>query len=292
MNDAQLTALWTRDHAHGAARRARDLPHRRPTDLPARPRRRRSCCALEVSRRRNSLDLRRATARRSMAASISICRRLTADEQPPEHAGLMDGSIAISGISTISPANTTCSGATGLIDGLDPGAGNRARDRLRHRAQPDRGGAALARRAFRDRHFGSDAGTARRGREGGADALGSRWHRRMPRASMRARCSASSISTASSSLRAVDDPRLAGAIREPRTRRSATAARCTSSISASRSACPAGSAALFAWLAKFHVSPRDSLREVLELECRRVGASLRFDLAFRGYDVHAVMTKP
>ena len=50
--------------------------------------------------------------------------------------------------------------------------------------------------------------------------------------------------------------------------------------------------ALRAWLAKFHVSPRDSLREVLESECRRTGASLRFDSAFCGYAVHAVLTKP
>lgn len=50
-------------------------------------------------------------------------------------------------------------------------------------------------------------------------------------------------------------------------------------------------AALRAWLAKFHVTPRDSLREVLESECRRVGASLRFDSAFRGYAVYAVLTK-
>lgn len=49
--------------------------------------------------------------------------------------------------------------------------------------------------------------------------------------------------------------------------------------------------ALRAWLAKFHVTPRDSLREVLESECRRVGASLRFYSAFRGYAVHAVLTK-
>ena len=49
--------------------------------------------------------------------------------------------------------------------------------------------------------------------------------------------------------------------------------------------------ALRAWLAKFHVSPRDSLREVLESECRRTGASLRFDSAFCGYAVHAVLTK-
>ncbi len=50
-------------------------------------------------------------------------------------------------------------------------------------------------------------------------------------------------------------------------------------------------AALRAWLAKFHVSPRDSLREVLESECRRVGASLRFETLYRGYAVHAVLTK-
>jgi len=49
--------------------------------------------------------------------------------------------------------------------------------------------------------------------------------------------------------------------------------------------------ALRTWLAKFHVSPRDSLREVLESESRRVGASLRFDSLYRGYAVHAVLTK-
>ncbi|MEW9804891.1 class I SAM-dependent methyltransferase [Mesorhizobium marinum] len=49
--------------------------------------------------------------------------------------------------------------------------------------------------------------------------------------------------------------------------------------------------ALRAWLAKFHVTPRDSLREVLESECRRVDATLCFDSLFRGYAVHAVATK-
>jgi S-adenosylmethionine-diacylgycerolhomoserine-N-methlytransferase len=48
---------------------------------------------------------------------------------------------------------------------------------------------------------------------------------------------------------------------------------------------------LRAWLAKFHVSPRDSLREVLESESRRTGASLEFETLFRGYAVHAVMRK-
>lgn len=42
------------------------------------------------------------------------------------------------------------------------------------------------------------------------------------------------------------------------------------------------------WLASFHVSPRDSLREVLESECEKRGASLRFDSCFGGYAVHAV----
>lgn len=49
--------------------------------------------------------------------------------------------------------------------------------------------------------------------------------------------------------------------------------------------------ALRAWLAKFHVCPRDSLREVLESECLRVGANLRFQSLYRGYAVHAVLTK-
>ena len=39
MTDAQLNALWTRDHAHGAPGRARRVPHRRRADPPPRPRR-------------------------------------------------------------------------------------------------------------------------------------------------------------------------------------------------------------------------------------------------------------
>jgi S-adenosylmethionine-diacylgycerolhomoserine-N-methlytransferase len=49
--------------------------------------------------------------------------------------------------------------------------------------------------------------------------------------------------------------------------------------------------ALRAWLAKFHVSPRDSLREVLESECRRAGANLGFDTLYRGYAIHVALTK-
>jgi len=50
-------------------------------------------------------------------------------------------------------------------------------------------------------------------------------------------------------------------------------------------------AALRAWLAKFHVAPRDSLREILESECQRVGATLRFETLYRGYAVRAVATR-
>ncbi|WP_309085268.1 methyltransferase domain-containing protein [Chelativorans sp.] len=46
------------------------------------------------------------------------------------------------------------------------------------------------------------------------------------------------------------------------------------------------------WLSAFHVSPRDSLREVLESECEKRGASLSFDSRFRGYAVHAVVRLP
>ena len=48
-------------------------------------------------------------------------------------------------------------------------------------------------------------------------------------------------------------------------------------------------AALRAWLAKFHVAPRDDLREVLESISREAGASLEYESLFRGYAVHAVM---
>lgn len=43
------------------------------------------------------------------------------------------------------------------------------------------------------------------------------------------------------------------------------------------------------WLRKFHVSPRESLREVLESESRRTGASFRFRTLYRGYAWLAVI---
>jgi S-adenosylmethionine-diacylgycerolhomoserine-N-methlytransferase len=48
---------------------------------------------------------------------------------------------------------------------------------------------------------------------------------------------------------------------------------------------------LRAWLAKFHVAPRDELREVLESECLQIGASLGFDSLYGGYAVHAIVTR-
>ncbi|MCT7374992.1 class I SAM-dependent methyltransferase [Chelativorans salis] len=51
-------------------------------------------------------------------------------------------------------------------------------------------------------------------------------------------------------------------------------------------------AGLRRWLAAFHVRPRDSLREVLESECEKRGASLSFDSRFHGYAVYAVVTLP
>lgn len=43
------------------------------------------------------------------------------------------------------------------------------------------------------------------------------------------------------------------------------------------------------WLRKFHVTPRESLREVLESESRRTGASFRFRTLYRGYAWLAVI---
>lgn len=51
-------------------------------------------------------------------------------------------------------------------------------------------------------------------------------------------------------------------------------------------------AGLRAWLGRFHVTPRDTLHEVLESECQRTGASLSFDSAFRGYAVLATLRLP
>lgn len=48
---------------------------------------------------------------------------------------------------------------------------------------------------------------------------------------------------------------------------------------------------LRAWLAKFHVAPRDSLRELLEAESHRIGAELQFTSLYRGYSVHAIVTR-
>jgi S-adenosylmethionine-diacylgycerolhomoserine-N-methlytransferase len=51
-------------------------------------------------------------------------------------------------------------------------------------------------------------------------------------------------------------------------------------------------AALRAWLARFHVAPRDDLREVLESISRQTGASLEHESLFRGYAVHAILRLP
>lgn len=47
---------------------------------------------------------------------------------------------------------------------------------------------------------------------------------------------------------------------------------------------------LHAWLAKFHVTPRDRLREVLESESARVGANPCFETLYRGYAALAAIT--
>jgi S-adenosylmethionine-diacylgycerolhomoserine-N-methlytransferase len=46
------------------------------------------------------------------------------------------------------------------------------------------------------------------------------------------------------------------------------------------------------WLKKFHVTPRDTLCAVLESECERIGATVRFEQLYRGYAVSAVITRP
>lgn len=50
-------------------------------------------------------------------------------------------------------------------------------------------------------------------------------------------------------------------------------------------------AMLRAWLAKFHVAPRDSMRDLLGSEAQKAGASLEFESLFRGYAVHAIVRK-
>ncbi|WP_082550031.1 class I SAM-dependent methyltransferase [Mesorhizobium sp. Root157] len=45
------------------------------------------------------------------------------------------------------------------------------------------------------------------------------------------------------------------------------------------------------WLAKFQVTPRDSLRQVLESEAERSGASLYFETLYLGYASLAIMTR-
>ncbi|UVK36219.1 class I SAM-dependent methyltransferase [Mesorhizobium sp. AR10] len=48
-------------------------------------------------------------------------------------------------------------------------------------------------------------------------------------------------------------------------------------------------ALLRGWLRKFHVAPRESLREVLESDSRRIGATFRFRTLYRGYAWLAVV---
>ncbi|GHC75116.1 class I SAM-dependent methyltransferase [Limoniibacter endophyticus] len=49
---------------------------------------------------------------------------------------------------------------------------------------------------------------------------------------------------------------------------------------------------LRSWLARYHVSPRDSLREVAESFCEQKGLNLRFDSAFRDYAQFLKLTRP
>lgn len=51
-------------------------------------------------------------------------------------------------------------------------------------------------------------------------------------------------------------------------------------------------AGLAAWLTRFHVSPREELRDVLESESHDRGASLAFETLFRGYAVRAAVRLP
>lgn len=49
-------------------------------------------------------------------------------------------------------------------------------------------------------------------------------------------------------------------------------------------------APLRGWLRKFHVEPRESLREVLESESAQTGASLSFETLYHGYAIQAIVT--
>ncbi|TWH01021.1 S-adenosylmethionine-diacylgycerolhomoserine-N-methyltransferase [Mesorhizobium sp. J18] len=51
-------------------------------------------------------------------------------------------------------------------------------------------------------------------------------------------------------------------------------------------------AGLRGWLDRFHVTPRDSLRDAAESECERLNASCEFETLFRGYAIHAVIRLP
>jgi S-adenosylmethionine-diacylgycerolhomoserine-N-methlytransferase len=46
------------------------------------------------------------------------------------------------------------------------------------------------------------------------------------------------------------------------------------------------------WLRKFHVAPRESLRDVLESESERTGSTFRFRTLYRGYAWLAVIRQP
>ena len=76
MNDADADRAVARDPPHRAARRARDLPHRGRRAPAARPRARRHPRRLRATRPSARASLARATARRSMAPSISTMRRV------------------------------------------------------------------------------------------------------------------------------------------------------------------------------------------------------------------------
>ena len=243
MTDAQLNALWaeiTRTARPGARVIFRTAAE--PSLLPGRARSG-AAAALALRGGGSRATSPRATARRSMAASISTSSR--ADGGRRRRRGPDGPALSPAAPFLRRHAQVLSAGPRPPDRGARAAAGRPgARDRLRHRAQPGGRGARLAGRAvLRHRHLGRDAGHGAPGRRTGrARARASRCTRRRHSFDPAWLFGVPALLAHLLLLQPVDDPGLA---RRRSTRRWAgcrRAASCTSSISAASSGCHAGSA--------------------------------------------------
>ena len=264
MTDAQLNALWAEITRTAQPGRARRLPHRRGADAPPRPRRRRHPAALDLRRGAEPRAHRRGPLVDLWRLPPLRLQRMSRAAGSPTADALMDRIYGRQRHIYDLTRKYFLLGRDALIAELEPPAGGSV---IEIGCGTGRNLIAAA-RAYPDAaFFGLDVSSAmlstaraniRQSRARDADQAGARRRRAFRcRRAFRARYVRPRVLL----LQPLDDPALArGARPGVCAWSSRRAGGSWSSTSASSSGFPPGSGACcFAWLAKFHVSPRAEL---------------------------------